>query len=451
MDPKTNKLLQQAGKYVLLGKLSLALEEYLKLHELEPEDTTIVNTIADLYCRMEARDEALTWYQKLGETFECRQLPANAIAVYRKVLKLAPKKQEIMERLARLYERQGQPANARLQYKIMANQWLSVGDYPKALDFLNRVCNLQPDCPENWLDFGQALEKISMASESCQAYLKAAELWAKQGNLTNATSVVDRILRLRPKDKEFAQALFNLLYGMGLAERGMDYLHSISLDEDPEFKAMLGEVFLQDGNLPAAQKFLLNNVRGNPKAYPATMRMLQQLIQNGDLAASLEVVEAVFETSLQQHDEAALKMSLNSILKLDPMNVRTLKIYSNLMIRTNDRRIVEETLKQLVVLHLESGDLREARDSLNKLVVYGQNSDYLDFLNDLNEVVLNNSTHRIREVCQNIIRTMEGAVREPEEDRSATGVALGVSELDLGMCLEIPLEAELFGETAQDA
>lgn len=64
MEPKTHKLLQQAGKFVTLGKLTVALEQYLKIHELEPDDSTIMNTIADLYTRLENKNEGLLWYSK---------------------------------------------------------------------------------------------------------------------------------------------------------------------------------------------------------------------------------------------------------------------------------------------------------------------------------------------------------------------------------------------------
>src|SRR4030095_14254768 len=72
MNPKTDKLLQQAGKYIALGKLTLALEQYLKIQESEPDDTTIVNTIGDLYVRLDDKDNALLWYHKLAEGFEYR-------------------------------------------------------------------------------------------------------------------------------------------------------------------------------------------------------------------------------------------------------------------------------------------------------------------------------------------------------------------------------------------
>src|SRR6476646_3828147 len=90
MDSKTSKYLQQAGKYVMLGKLTLALEQYLKIHELEPEDTTILNTIGDLYVRLDDKENALVWYTQLAEAFAFRQQLPNAVATYRKILKLIP-------------------------------------------------------------------------------------------------------------------------------------------------------------------------------------------------------------------------------------------------------------------------------------------------------------------------------------------------------------------------
>src|SRR5688572_793003 len=80
MNPKTDKLLQQAGKYITLGKLTLALEQYLKIQESEPDDTTIINTIGDLYVRLDDKDNALFWYHKLAEAFEYRELHSNAMA-----------------------------------------------------------------------------------------------------------------------------------------------------------------------------------------------------------------------------------------------------------------------------------------------------------------------------------------------------------------------------------
>ena len=49
MDTRTDKLIQQAGKFIQQGKFSHALEQYLKAHQLNPGETTILNMIGDLY------------------------------------------------------------------------------------------------------------------------------------------------------------------------------------------------------------------------------------------------------------------------------------------------------------------------------------------------------------------------------------------------------------------
>ena len=74
MNPKTDKLLQQAGKYIALGKLTLALEQYLKIQESEPDDTTIVNTIGDLYVRLDDKDNALVVVSQIGRGFRISRI-----------------------------------------------------------------------------------------------------------------------------------------------------------------------------------------------------------------------------------------------------------------------------------------------------------------------------------------------------------------------------------------
>ena len=191
MEPKTQKLLEQAGKYVLSGKLTFALEQYLKIHELEQNDTTIINTIADLYVRLEHKDEALTWYQKLAETFEYREVFANAIAIYKKILKISPGNQEALVRLANLYERQGQIAHAKQLNKLVAAQLMNLGECESVIQTYQKICRLDPTCPESRLELARVLEKFGKLEEAAQAFLSSANEMVKSGNIAEATTVTD--------------------------------------------------------------------------------------------------------------------------------------------------------------------------------------------------------------------------------------------------------------------
>ena len=172
MNEKTDKLLQQAGKYLSLEKLGLALEIYLKVQEMEPEDTTIINNIGDLYVRRGDNVNALKWYCTLAEKFEVREQIANAIAIYRKTLKLSPTDQRIIEMLADLYVRVKQVQNAKSQYQTLVEMKMSGNDHAQSLRILQKISDLDPTCPKALLELAKFQERYGWEREALENYLK---------------------------------------------------------------------------------------------------------------------------------------------------------------------------------------------------------------------------------------------------------------------------------------
>jgi tetratricopeptide (TPR) repeat protein len=434
MDAKTTKLLQQAGRYILLGKLNLALEQYLKIHETEPGDTTIINSIGDLYSRLDDKENALVWYHKLAEMFESRELYSNAIATYRKILKFSPKNQEAITLLAQLYERQEQIQNARTQYQILAKLKIGLNEHSQAIGILKKICRLDPRCAESRMTLAKLLELSGATEEALQGYLETATAHVEQGNLMAARQAVEDIFRLSPDNKEFLRSFFLLLQKMDLTERGLEYLQSRSLDGDPEFRLILSEKFLQEGSFEAARKLVQGRVRECPALYRPALRILQGLIARKDLDASLEIVEELFETSVRLKDEATLQSLLDSLVELGENNVRVLKALTAILIRMNEREKLESYLKRLVILQMRANQLRDARDSLNKLVVHGQSGLYVDLSNLLNEAMLDLTPEALRNTVAQVILALEkGSFESHEDPLASVGLALGISELDLGM------------------
>ena len=135
-------------------------------------------------------------------------------------------------------------------------------------------------------------------------------------------------------------------------------------------------------------------------------------------------------------------------MELDPSNIRILKMLTTLLIHMNDGQGLEGYLKQLVILQLRDGNLREGRENLDKLAVYGQNSFYVDLLNLLNEGVGEDSSQNLEEICQQVVQALEQGSLGTEEPMPVTGKPLEVTDLDLGMGLEIQIEEDLFAESS---
>ena len=263
-----------------------------------------------------------------------------------------------------------------------------------------------------------------------------------------ASQVVENIFRLQPKDKETVKAFFMLLQKIDLSQRGLQYINSLALDEDPEFKLILSEMFLAEGNFETARQLIQGSVRQCPTLYKPGIKVLEGLISRRDLNSSLEMVEELFEISMRLRDENTLKFLLDSLLELDETNSRLLKTLITVLIRMNDKEKLEGYLKRLVLLHLRANEVRDARESLNKLVVYGSSSFYLDLLNLINEAALDSSQEVMTKTIQKVIRSLEAGSLEKDSKEMSAPLALGVSELDLGMGLTFEEEIAFVQESA---
>jgi tetratricopeptide (TPR) repeat protein len=447
MEPKTHKLLQQAGKFVTLGKLNVALEQYLKIHELEPNDSTIINTIADLYTRLENKDEALPWYFKLAETFEYRELALNAIATYKKIMKISPKNQEAMVHLAHLYERSGKSAEAKRHFKIIAEQLIALGQYDRALETYQKICSLEPSCTESLLELAQLQEKLGKAEEASRTFVLCAVKHAEAGNPSSAASAAENVFRLKPRSKQVLKTLFKVFQDINKADRGLEYLRSLSLEQDPDLNVVLAEISSQEVNLAVSREYLIEALHRDPGVFPKVLNLLTELIVQKDLNASLDIIEALSETTVEAQHHASLKALMDSLISLDDSSIRTFKALSSLLMNLHDQPRMEGYLRHLVILQLRGGNLREGRDGLNQLVVHGNDNLYLDLLNLLNEGMMKDSVDNLQQTCQQVIQALELGGLDLQDPSSDTGMALGVSDLDLGISLEVQPQEELLMET----
>ena len=428
------KLIQQAGKFIQVGKLKHALDEYVKAYKLAPGNTTIASNIGDLYVRLGNEADALLWYQTLADEFTFQQALPNAIVAYKKILKLSAKNRRAMTALAQLFEKQGSVHKANEQYRSIAADMENEQQHDRAIAIYQKICALDPSSHRDQLELARLLQHVGQSDAASAGYLKAAEELLLKGQASEAAAACDALLNLRPRDRNLAKAVFGLLRRMDRMDRAIEYLQSISLAHDSEFQVLVCETYLQRGELDTAL-LTLHGREKDPKLYPVFVKVIQGLVERRDLDKALEVVNAVFEISTQLHDEVTLKVVLASLLSLDKFNIPALRVLTTLLSRMNDQRDLEGYLKSLVIAELRSGQFAQGRDNLNKLVIHGKNAAYVDMLQLLDRSAAETN-------CQTIIKFLETGIREDAGGRTGGGWALGVSEEDLGLAKNIP-EQEL--------
>ena len=94
------KILQSAQKHLQKGALDRALKEYKTLVEADPRDANVRLKVGDIYLRQGKTDEAVAAYLKVAQQFMKDGFDAKAVALYKQIGKIDPKRFDIYVPLA---------------------------------------------------------------------------------------------------------------------------------------------------------------------------------------------------------------------------------------------------------------------------------------------------------------------------------------------------------------
>src|SRR5258707_6172468 len=139
-----SKHLDAAQKYLQQGKLPQAIAEYQQILKHEPKDQVTLMTVGDLFVRQGETFQALEYFERLAQIYLADGFLTKAIAIYKKITKLAPEEMRPVERLADLYVQQGVMSEARPIYLQMADMHQRANPPPQAGGLLPKRLDAEP-------------------------------------------------------------------------------------------------------------------------------------------------------------------------------------------------------------------------------------------------------------------------------------------------------------------
>ena len=160
------KSVESAQKYLNLGKVSQAISEYQQILRNEPRDQVTLMTIGDLYVRQGETFQALEYFEQLAQIYLSDGFVTKAIAIYKKIAKLAPEESKALEKLAELYVQQGVMSEARPLYLQLAEVHLKAGRNPEAVTLLRKLLEAEPDNLRVQLRLGELYHKMGRSAEA---------------------------------------------------------------------------------------------------------------------------------------------------------------------------------------------------------------------------------------------------------------------------------------------
>src|ERR1700681_1714230 len=182
MSYNKSRHVDSAQKYLHQDKVAQAIGEYQNILKHEPRDQVTLMTIGDLYVRQGETFQALEYFERLANIFLADGFVTKAIAIYKKIAKLAPEETRPVERLGELYIQQGVLSEARPIYLQLAELHQRAGRQTQAAALLRKLLEAEPDNLRVLTRVAELALAMNQPGEAASAFRSAAEQLHNNGN-----------------------------------------------------------------------------------------------------------------------------------------------------------------------------------------------------------------------------------------------------------------------------
>ena len=199
MAVNKRKVLEAARKCAQKGAKQKALKEYNTLLRLDARDAKLRLEVGDAHRRWGESDEAIGHYTKVADQYVQDGFDARAVAVFKQILNLDPKRYAAYVSLSDLYQRMGLESEAVAALQTAADGYHKEGQKREALELLRKMAQLDPTNTTSRLKVAELLQKEGLEGDAVAEYESIAKELLQQGEAGQAENVYQRVLALEPK------------------------------------------------------------------------------------------------------------------------------------------------------------------------------------------------------------------------------------------------------------
>src|SRR5439155_1345210 len=178
-----SKYVEAAQKLLNQGKVAQAIAEYQNILKHEPRDQVTLMTVGELYIRQGETFQAIDYFERLAQIFVGDGFLSKAIAVYKRIAKLAPEEIRPLEKLADLYVQQGVMSEARPLFLQLAEIHLKQNRQAEAVGLLKKLLQAEPDNLRIQVRLADLYQAMGQTRDAVEALLEAGQTQKAMGIL----------------------------------------------------------------------------------------------------------------------------------------------------------------------------------------------------------------------------------------------------------------------------
>ena len=191
-------------------RLDPELMELLDDVQGDPTNMRSRRKLADYYIKRNEPIKALDQYLTVAETYAEKGFYPKAVAVYKQAIQIDPKMIEVYLKLANLYHKLGLMPEVVEQYQKAAGIYEEQGKERESLDIRRMLLDLDPTNVVGRLKLGQRYLGKGYTQEAVNEFLRAADIFEKQGKDNELQKLLEGVLDRRVENFDVLYRLVSL-------------------------------------------------------------------------------------------------------------------------------------------------------------------------------------------------------------------------------------------------
>ncbi len=364
-----SKYVENAQKFLHQGKVAQAIAEYLTILKHEPRDQVTLMTIGDLYVRQGETFQALEYFERLAKIFLNDGFVAKAIAIYKKIAKLAPEETRPVERLAELYVQQGVLSEARPIYLQLAELHERAGRQAQAAQLLRKLLDAEPDNLRVQTRLAALLTALGKPAEAAAGYFTAAEQLHRRGDHVEAIKHADLALGIRANDVPISTLKARALVATGKRKEAEALLQALpDIEEGGEAADLLLDFYIEAGQIEPASELVLNIFSRNRKQFAPAQRVAAMLLETEDAGQGVVLLDRVREAMTDAGEHEVLSQLLVRAVERLPQRIEVREWLVELYGRASDSFRLPDALANLAEAYEAAGQHDRAQQTFQQLL-----------------------------------------------------------------------------------
>jgi tetratricopeptide (TPR) repeat protein len=408
-----SKYVEAAQKLLNQGKVPQAIAEYQLILKYEPKDQVTLMTIGELYIRQGETFQAIEYFERLAQIFVGDGFLTKAIAVYKRIAKLAPEEIKPLERLADLYVQQGVMSEARPLFLQLAEIHLKHNRQTEAVALLKKLLLAEPDNLRIQIRLADLYQAMGKPNEAVETYVSAAQRALARGDHAESDKQSDKALKLDPANAAALTVKARSASSQGRFADAAEFLKNLpGLEKGGEQSEFLLDLYLKSSNWDEATALALRVFDGDEKNFGLAQKVAETLLESEQTERTLALVSRLRVPMLDSGEHDAVTKLLNELVAKMPGRLEPLEWLVDSYGRTSDSFRMPDALAQLGDALVAAKQLPRAKEVFEQLVDRQPESD--SSKRKLNDVLRRMGLPAPEEEPEPVQETLQAEIPQPE-------------------------------------